>query len=74
MQVYRDANCTGHGLHKDNGFGGSTQPFPSLNAPYPQYLNSNGNFIQIDNLVLPGCSQPDHCDNDKATSIFFNTA
>jgi len=72
MQVYRNANCSGHALHKDNGFGGSTQPFPSSNAPYPTNVNGSGNFINIDNLVLPGCSLPDHCDNDIATSIWFN--
>lgn len=73
MQVYRNAGCSGHALHKDNGFGGSTQPFPSLNAPYPEYLNSSGNFINVDSPVIPGCSVPDHCDNDIATSIWFNT-
>lgn len=72
FQVYRDAGCQGHALHKDNGYGGSTQPFPPLNAPYPTYLNASGNFINIDNEVLPGCGHPDHCDNNIASSFFFN--
>jgi len=65
-EVYRDANCTGHALHKDNGFGGPTQPFPSTGT------NSIGNFINVNNPVVPGCSAPDHCDNDIATSVWFN--
>lgn len=65
-QVYRDANCTGHALHKTNGFGGPNQPFPSAGE------NRQGSFINVDNVVLPGCGSPDHCDRNIATSIWFN--
>jgi hypothetical protein len=65
-QVYRDANCTGHGLHKTNGFGGPSQPFP------PAGDNRQGSFINVNNVVLPGCSNPDHCDRNIATSIWLN--
>lgn len=66
FQIYRNAGCSGHALHKNNGFGGATQPFP------PAGDNRLGNFINIDNQAIPGCGQPDHCDNRVATSFYFN--
>lgn len=60
-QFYRDANCTGHGLHDTTGYGGPTQPFLA------GYM---GNFILLDNPQQFGCQN--HCDRNIATAIWFN--
>lgn len=59
VQFYADANCTGHGLHKDNNgiaTGGIFDPFEDGEVG-TILMSGNGNC---------------HCDRNKMTSIFFN--
>jgi hypothetical protein len=57
VQFYGGDNCSGHALHKNDGSGGSLDPY---------YDGETGTFIDTG-------TSPCHCDSNRASSIFFNT-